>query len=626
MFNDSMDIALAQELTRYRDVDGSNKYSKLWIDVNSNGLNGDKSQCYTLQFTEGSYEIRGISACTLTNPFICQKVAIVPCKNSCSQNGQCVGTLCLCEKGWEGDDCSIFHCRDVSNCGGQGDCVGANQCQCAPGWMGRACSVSYCSRFQTCSVCTRRTGCGWCDTSQQCQPGNGSGSSLQECESWFYYKCMTLEYSTGCSGQINKLECKTRYCNQDNPSTNKGLCQECRDIEKCYKKRDNICYTWDEKSCPLGSPRTNYTNSGRIYQSVLKTNVKIFQREDNIIYNCPFKVSLDSLGRKSILLTTEKLGIRTGEVIISAQSYGIMHRLEIIQNLEGIQLMVADPIGFREFIQYADFSMSGNMYDFMHPLVHEHRPDTALYYNLTRTNCTTDETVHTLPKPTPVYKCIGHMYEAEDSVIGKSYYLVIHSSNLPSNLALGDVIASHTNGFLETVLNVKYTDIGTVYETSLTVCSKGVVDAFQMDETVHTPDMFCYGGNGFPGVVMFSDNNVAETTSDIIGRIVPGRNSLNVIAKVIGIEHKGDFSFLEVIDVYYNDNGHLVTESDPSLLLKAQRKMKRSVVDEEMSSGSAHGHSEERIELSSVGKITDSFSQTLNFQVRKTFELCFCLF
>ena len=57
-----------------------------------------------------------------------------------------------------GDYCYSYHCHDVNNCGGNGECVGPNQCKCRDGWIGRACSSSFCPQYTSCVTCSRQKG------------------------------------------------------------------------------------------------------------------------------------------------------------------------------------------------------------------------------------------------------------------------------------------------------------------------------------------------------------------------------------------------------------------------------------------------------------------------------------
>lgn len=46
-----------------------------------------------------------------------------------------MGAVCFCYQGWTGEDCSKFHCHDLHNCSGIGECMGPNVCKCYPGYL-----------------------------------------------------------------------------------------------------------------------------------------------------------------------------------------------------------------------------------------------------------------------------------------------------------------------------------------------------------------------------------------------------------------------------------------------------------------------------------------------------------
>lgn len=64
------------------------------------------------------------------------------------------GGLCFCDKGWEGEGCDKFHCRDVRNCN-HGKCVGPNTCRCDSGWESVGsipCATFHCRQLKNCNA------------------------------------------------------------------------------------------------------------------------------------------------------------------------------------------------------------------------------------------------------------------------------------------------------------------------------------------------------------------------------------------------------------------------------------------------------------------------------------------
>ncbi|XP_062573722.1 attractin-like protein 1, partial [Saccostrea cucullata] len=61
------------------------------------------------------------------------------CPKNCSGRGACSGDICVCDAGYQGEDCGDIICP--SNCSLNGDCVN-NQCQCHAGFTGADCSLT----------------------------------------------------------------------------------------------------------------------------------------------------------------------------------------------------------------------------------------------------------------------------------------------------------------------------------------------------------------------------------------------------------------------------------------------------------------------------------------------------
>ena len=194
------------------------------------------------------------------------------CVNNCSGNGVCLeGGRCDCQFGWLGPSCSEAVCYNFANCFGHGDCIAPNQCDCLVGWGGAACSVDLCSIHRSCQTCTRRIGCGWCDSTNKCLAGSGFGpddsSEALQCDSWLYYSCNAAVADktsvSDCSDQVGTIDCNQQCIdNTDLKTTGPGSYEyctifrsSCNNYARCFQSveiSDFLCPTWDEDECPLG--------------------------------------------------------------------------------------------------------------------------------------------------------------------------------------------------------------------------------------------------------------------------------------------------------------------------------------------------------------------------------------
>ena len=84
-----------------------------------------------LLYSDTNYVLGGFQA----------EFSVTDCPRNCTQHGTCIRHMCICEKNWGGDDCSIELCPD--DCGakfGRGRCH-QGLCICSPGYSGQSCSL-----------------------------------------------------------------------------------------------------------------------------------------------------------------------------------------------------------------------------------------------------------------------------------------------------------------------------------------------------------------------------------------------------------------------------------------------------------------------------------------------------
>ena len=541
-----------KDLTSFRDVDGTIKQALVWINPAVCIILPNQDSCPSCSVYNAKHrgQVQSRNSCSELHPFICKKLSIELCKNGCFQQGTCVGKTCVCKKGWESDDCSKFHCRDVSNCLGRGDCVGPNVCKCRPGWVGRTCSNSYCHRFKSCPFCSRQKGCGWCDKEAKCLPGTGHGPdvSLQTpCTSWFYYQCLTVEGSIDCSDQIAVMPCAGRYCNNNATEKNSGLCQQCKDVQNCYDSSLS-CQTWNETKCPKGRPVTNYDDPSRIEATQFKPNVHVIHNNQTM-FVCPYIIEKNS---KDTLYISLGNGLKVGRIMLAGQCGGIMHRVTSVTEVNEYQFVVAYPVGLEDVISYADFQQTVNTDSVQDEITLEDVPDIKLISDILEAKENLNETIHEINET--VYKCIGHQYSSDnEDDLTMTHYTVLKQSSFTDNINVGDIVTSkRSGGFLENIISHKTIEIGTVAHTELSRCDMDSVRKMSFNLNMNRRDMACQGGDNWPGFLYWD----SKDTNDINGTVV-GRKSGPVLGKVMDKFTLKGFTFFEILQVSSYIDGDL---------------------------------------------------------------------
>ena len=243
-------------------------------DVNPCLTNGGKGPCQQVcTYFKQAYYCSCFPGWKLSiNKHSCFKPGQDDCVNNCSGNGVCLqGGHCDCQFGWLGPSCSEAVCYNFANCFGHGDCITPNQCDCLVGWGGAACSIDLCSTHRSCQTCTKKVGCGWCDSTKKCLAGSGFGpddsNEASQCDSWLYYSCnaaVALKTSlSDCSDQLGTIDCNQQCIdNTDLKTTGPGSYEYCivfkslcNNYARCFQSTetsDSLCPTWNEDKCPFG--------------------------------------------------------------------------------------------------------------------------------------------------------------------------------------------------------------------------------------------------------------------------------------------------------------------------------------------------------------------------------------
>ncbi|XP_019639952.1 PREDICTED: uncharacterized protein LOC109481804 [Branchiostoma belcheri] len=510
------------------------------------------------------------------NPFICKKELVVRCPFACFHRGQCVGRTCICNKGWEGEACAEFHCRDVNNCGAFGTCVGPNNCRCKFGWQGRACSVSYCNRFDTCRACARETGCGWCDSSQQCLPGTGSGPDTASCPAWFYYGCLSAGATETCSGQIQKIDCEGRQCNESLASSSIATCSKCLDSQYCYYQPDALgCHGWNETRCPHGEVSPDYGDTSRINRVQWRDNVRPIDPNVTTLFLCQVTLA-EEYGEQAVLIVAPTpLDFAVGNVIISGQAGGIMHRVQDIGLAGAYAFVVGIPAALEEAVAYSDFRQNVELRSIEDSVTVEDIPDEDLLTSALNGSLAVNVTIKNIPEGVAVYKCVGNVHNTnEEDDEWKSEFLVMNSSQY-SELRVGDFIAStETSGWMETVQDVTESPTLLFVTTTLARCGDDVprkprLSTFNTTEEVYLgPDTSCIGGDNNPALLIY-DNTSRDNFE--VGNTIIGRPSGPVLSKIISLTDSEGLVYVEVRAVSTVDDFSSESDGDNTTTSRKRR-------------------------------------------------------
>eukprot|EP00118_Oscarella_pearsei_P024297 m.303372 g.303372 ORF g.303372 m.303372 type:complete len:4895 (+) comp40834_c0_seq19:159-14843(+) len=509
--------------------------------------------------------------CNKPFPFFCRKPTAHECPNGCSRHGDCDSNTktCVCFRGWHGSDCSKASCEDVNNCSGYGTCVGPNQCRCRVGWKGRACTTTYCSLYSTCFSCTRKPGCGWCDSLQQCIPGLGIGSDKQSCAGWFYYSCYAPQAAM-CSNRIRSIECSDP-CDWSVPTSSNETCQHCCDIEQCYMENSPYCAGWNESDCHYGRVSSRYNFSpfaskipthliGKESNARVKRSAESFPApgSDRRMKYIDFQPDLRTIDPTvsviyrllsndsfNYYITKPSLeGIFPGHIIASSQSGGILDKVLAMSALGGgYQVIKAGPAILEEVIKYADFVDSVELQDADDNFAHEIIPD----INVIKDIQASPSLLLPGSSRTEVMSPLSSLHKCKRTAAGNTVIAI------PSNKSVirdyPGIVSLQSDGFLEEVVSIANAGLHAVVHTVLADCA-ALRPNVNWKQFIPPSSTSCFGGSGLKGILLYENTQVAGLNISV-GDIIVGRPS----GPVAGV----------VEDFYYStDNGTMFLELSDS--------------------------------------------------------------
>jgi len=274
------------------------------------------------------------------------------------------------------------------------------------------------------------------------------------------------------------------------------------------------------------------------------------------------------LDEDQLLVATGRANLKAGDIVASAQAGGIFHKINQVSHQSGFTLMRAEMATLTEAIRYADFSTDIHLIEIDDAATLEQTPPTSLFDDVIsgKVQLDSETVIHTL-NDVDVYKCLGTTYTTNASKSATSYHLVVKIDPFNNDtFQAGDVLTSNSSsGFLETVLSVSPTTVGTFVKTILTDCSD--LDVLKLKLSSPLRKTSCIGGDNNPGLLMYRQNTRVDLD---MGDVVSGRKSSNIFAKVLKVRHSGSFVILEVANVERVDNGSAVTQLDPDDVTERQ--------------------------------------------------------
>ena len=72
--------------------------------------------------------------------------------------------------------------------------------------------------------------------------------------------------------------------------------------------------------------KVDYTDSNRIENTMLRSNVKVINPNTTRIYSCPVMIP-DAEGTTTLIIAPRSLDVKTGDVLSSPQAGGLMHKV-----------------------------------------------------------------------------------------------------------------------------------------------------------------------------------------------------------------------------------------------------------------------------------------------------------
>lgn len=503
---------------------------------------------------KNDYWIKGLSSSdNFHKPFVCILSNIGSCENDCSGNGICSEDKCFCDSGWEGKDCYRYHCNNTNNCNKNGDCIGPNICKCYPGWEGSSCSISICPRYSKCRECTKKNGCGWCDSKQICLPGTPDKPS-RKCSLWFYNNCFSIAPGK-CSPEIHMYNCKRDFCDKFHPFT---TCSQCLQLSKCFKTTNQNCQIWNEKICPNGllQSETSFENN----KFSFKQNVYRV-KENEKFFNCKKKpkVSENHKGNFQIFYIRSNTAIIENMIYVSNRgNRGIRHRIVNIlsENDNSYTIAVGQYAYLNEYFENVDGKFKGNFFE------SEKNTNEKDIKNFLKSKQNYKEITNEKK-----LKCLGSKFNYMNTQI--SSYFILTKSDI--EIEKGEILVEKNKiDFIERITRKEKTKQSILIEAEILNCTNleilGNFENFQHLEKI-SYDFDCSSENTSQTLYSIRSQDFSENLH--MNSLIIGKESSQLLSYVVNSSTlKNGWKMIEIINLKSLTHNLLVSDIEKSKLIK----------------------------------------------------------
>ena len=98
-----------------------------------------------------------------------------------------------------------------------------------------------------------------------------------------------------------------------------------------FQINETSCQSWNETRCPNGVILPDYSDTSRVLATTFRDKVKPLPPNETTIYMCPVNFEINT--NQMLYVMYKDREVKEGEIVISAQAKGIMHKIQQILNI-----------------------------------------------------------------------------------------------------------------------------------------------------------------------------------------------------------------------------------------------------------------------------------------------------